>query len=259
MEKTNKYWSTLDIILFIVLIIFNVFFFSLGAYSIPAWISYIFFHIAYIIVFITPFVIKKRKNPPVFGFALFSTMSVIYFFLTLAASLIFIIASIENDNVTQMAQYIQRYLPPYYALIGSLAVSILKSVTTALVVHLSIAGIYFILLIINVIANEHTAKALEIRREQIDYIKIASAKLKLLLDKVNDKETKRKVESVYDAVYSSPVKSHFELIDIETRILQNINMLEVEISVNNKNNIVLLSDKLLTDVNERNISLKMFN
>lgn len=106
------------------------------------------------------------------------------------------------------------------------------------------------------IANEHTAYAEEKRQEQIEYVKVASTKLKSLSDNVSEKEAKKKVERVYDAVYSSPVKSHWDLMDIENRILRSINELEDDVFAGNKEKIIALADSLLTAVNERNLQVE---
>ncbi|MCL2272745.1 MAG: hypothetical protein FWC19_08105 [Treponema sp.] len=210
-------------------------------------------------VIITPFLTGKSEKVHFFGLTLYLVLSAVYFLLTLTAGVIFILASLQSDNVTLMAQLVLKFLPPHYATAGLLAVAILKSVTAALVIQLCISGLYGILLIINVAADRYTTEVLEKRKEQIDYIKIASAKLKLLSDKISDKEVKRKVESVYDAVSSSPVKSHMDLIDIETRILKNINELDNEIHAENRENIIFQVDSLLSAVSERNTRLKTLN
>ena len=93
------------------------------------------------------------------------------------------------------------------------------SCKAALLVQLCIAGPYGISLISNMIANEHTADAEEKRQYQIDYVKNASAELKSLLDSISDKEAKKEVERVYDALYSSPVKSHPSLAQTESQVL----------------------------------------
>jgi len=77
-----------------------------------------------------------------------------------------------------------------------------------------------------------------------------------LLENINDKEAKKKVERVYDAVYSSPIKSHPNLTDLESRILQSINELEQTISTGNKEHIISAANFLLSSINERNNLLK---
>jgi signal transduction histidine kinase len=226
MKKTNFLWKILDLIF---LIIFNVVFFLFGGFSHKAavWISYGFIHFAYLMLLLTPFLIRRGKSAAVFGFSLYS-ISAVYFIIELVIGIIFILV------------FPERYTIP-------------------LLVQLIIAGLYGIILISNMIANEHTADAEENRQYQISYVKDASAKLKSLMENISDKETKKKVEKLYDTVYSSPVKSHSALTQMENRILQSLNEFENEISAGNKETIISSANSLLIAVNERNMQLKTLN
>ncbi len=115
------------------------------------------------------------------------------------------------------------------------------------------------MLIFNMIVNERTADAEEKQQYQIAYVKDASSQLKGLLDGISDKEAKKKVERVYDVVYSSRVKSHPNLAQMENRIIQSINELEDAVGVGNKEEIISLTNSLLTVVNERNMRLRALN
>jgi hypothetical protein len=226
MKKTNVLWIILDLIF---LVIFNVLFFVIGGteHNTAVWMSYAFIHFAYFMLLITPALIRKGKSTAVFGFSLYS-ISAAYFFTGFITGIIFILVSPE-------------------------------SYTAALSVQLCIVGLYGIILISNMLANERTASAEEKRQYQIAYVKEASTKLKGLIKSVNDKEVKKKVERVYATVYSSPVKSHPSLTEIENRMLQSINELEDAISTENKEKIILLTNSLLTTINERNNQLKTLN
>ena len=217
MNKIRIFWIILDLIF---LIIFNTIFFVAGGtqHNVATWISYGFIHFAYLMLVLTPFMIRKGKSSATYGGPLYS-ISAAYFLVGLATGVIFIPISPETH-------------------------------TAALLVQLTIAGIYGIILITNLIANEHTANAEQERQYQIAYVKDASVKLKGLLDSINDKDAKRKAERVYDAVYSSPVKSHPSLAQIENRILQSINELEDEVFAGNKENIISSANSLLATVNE---------
>ena len=109
------------------------------------------------------------------------------------------------------------------------------------------------------LANEYTADAEEKRQTQIVYVKDASAKLKILLENVSDKEAKKKVERVYDAVYSSPVKSHPDLAQKENNMFQAINELEHAVTAGDKERIISMANVLLVSINERNNLLKTLN
>jgi signal transduction histidine kinase len=226
MKKTNLLWIILDLIF---LVIFNAVFFVAGGvdHNVSVWVSYGFIHFAYLMLLLTPALVRRGKNASVFGFSLYSVSSA-YFLLELVVGVVFILIS-----------------PGSYK--------------AALLVQLCVAGIYGIALISNMIANEHTADAEEKRQYQIEYVKNASAELKGLLETVSDKDAKKKVEKVYDALYSSPVKSHPNLAQMESQILISVNELRGVVSLGEKEKIITLADSLLIAVNERNRQLKMFN
>jgi hypothetical protein len=226
MKKTNILWIIMDLIF---LIIFNAVFFVAGGinHNASVWISYGFIHFAYLMLLLTPKLIQEGKSAAVFGFSLYSISSV-YFLIEFLTGVIFILISPESFKV-------------------------------AFLVQLCIAGLYGIMLISHMIANVHTADSEEKRQQEISYVKDASVKLKGLLESVTDKETKKKVEKIYDTLYSSPVKSHPNLTQMENRILISIDELGNAISAGNKENIMSLADSLLSAINERNIRLKTFN
>jgi uncharacterized protein YjgD (DUF1641 family) len=226
MKKTNILWGILNSIF---LIVFNAFFFVLGdsEHQTSVWISYGFIHFAYLMLLLTPKLIRSGKSKAVFGFSLYS-ISAVYFLVEFVTGIIFILVSPESSSA-------------------------------ALLVQLCIAGLYGVILVSSMIANEHTADAEEKRQDQIAYVKDASAKLKSLLENISDKETKKKVERVYDAIYSSPVKSHPDLEQKERNILQSINELEREVVAGNKEGIMTVANSLLAYINERNKLLNTLN
>ena len=226
MKKVNVLWIILGLIF---LVIFNVIFFVVGGveHIASVWLSYAFIHFSYFMLVITPLLVRKGKSTAVFGFSLY-LISSIYFFIALITGVIFILVSPESYRVP-------------------------------LLVQLIIAGLYGVLLVSNMIANEHTGDAEEVRQTQLAYVKDASLKLKLLLGRVDDKETKEKVESVYDAVHSSSIKTHPSLSHLESSIYHSINQLENAILSGNKEAIMSTADYLLAMVNERNARLKAQN
>ena len=226
MKKTNVLWLILDLVF---LVIFNAIFFMVSGFNHKesVWISYGFIHFAYIMLLITPMLIKRGKSTAVFSFSLYS-VSLMYFFIELVAGVMFIL--IKPD-----------------------------SYKAALLIQLVIAGLYAVALISNMVVNESTADAEEIRSHQIDFVKKASAQLKSLLDSISEKEVKKKVEKVCDMLYLSPVKSHPSLEQTETCILMSINELGCAVSEGSKEQIVSLANTLLVAVNERNRQLKMLN
>jgi len=226
MKKTNVLWIILNLIF---LVIFNAVFFVVGGidHKISVWISYGFIHFAYFMLIVTPVLTRKSKSSALFGFSLYSISS-IYFLLELVVGVIFILISFDGYKV-------------------------------AMLVQLIIAGIYGIMLIANMIVNEKTANSEEKRQYEIDYVKKASTQIKGLLGQIQDRDTKKKVEKVYDALYSSPVKSHPNVAQMENRILESINELEDVIFTGDNESIISLTNLLWSAINERNMRLKTLN
>jgi signal transduction histidine kinase len=223
MKKENWLWIILKSIF---LIIFNVVFFTLGGFDrkVSVWISYGFIHFAYFMLLLTPQLIRGKKSWTELGFPLYSISST-YFIAEFFIGVIFILLSLNGH-------------------------------TAALLIQLFLAGLYGTALLTYMIANEYTVAAEEERLSQISFIKEASVKIKGLLERINDKEAKKKVERVYDTIYSSPVKSHPDLALAENRILQSIRALEDAIYAENKDSIIELARLLEATIKERNEQLK---
>lgn len=224
MKKTNLLSVMMNLIF---LIIFNAMFFILGGTDHPmsVWISYGFVHFAYFMLLTTPYLVRTGKSAAVFGFSLYS-ISTTYFFIELIAGVIFILVSPESYKA-------------------------------AFLVQLCISGVYAICFISNMMANEYTTEAEEKRQYEIKYVKNATAEMTSLLSGISDRETKKKVEKVYDAINSSPVKSHPNVSSLESQILVAIK--ELRNSIGETENIAVKNhaDALLTMVNERNRQLKL--
>ena len=90
MDKKRFLWIILDLVF---LIVFNVVFFVAGGtkHEASVWISYGFIHFAYIMMLITPFLVKKSTNTAVLGFPLYSISSA-YFLVAFIVGLIFLMA-----------------------------------------------------------------------------------------------------------------------------------------------------------------------
>ena len=226
MKKTNVLWLIPNSIF---LIIFNVLFFVIGGveHNMSVWISYGFIHFAYFMLLITQKLGSRGKSAAIFLRTL-QGISETYFLLTFIVGVVFILIAPEGFRA-------------------------------ALVVQLVIAGLYAIRLVINMIANERTAEVEEKQQYEISYVKDASARLKGLVDTIGDKEVKRKVERLFDAVYSSPVKSHADLVQMESCILDSIAELEDAVRAGNKEEITARANSLLGEVNERNMRLRRLN
>jgi len=263
MKKTDGLWIILKLIF---LIIFNVLFFVLSGFKHNAivWTSYGFILFAYLMLLLTPRLIRKGKSAAVFGFSLYS-ISAVYFIFEFIIGLSFILVTSPRIALAALLEQFSPILRMFVAFADAYITALrvflafADSYAAVLSIQLILAGVYVVIFIVNMIANEHTADAEEKRQYQIDYVKNASLKLKFLMDSISDKEAKKKVERVYDAVYSSPVKTHPNIAQKENDILQSINELENAVSTGNNDTIITLANSLLSAVNERNMRLKTLN
>lgn len=226
MNKKNILWIILDLIF---LVIFNVVFFVIGGTEYPAsvWISYGFMHLAYIMLLITPKLIRKSSSSSVFGFSLYSISST-YFLVEFIIGVIFIFAKFESYK-------------------GSLIVQII------------IGGIYGVMLVSHMIANEYNTDSIEQHEKELQYVNECSARLKGIIDQVEDKNIKKKIEKAYDTLRSSQVKSNNAVRDYELTVIDLIDALEQNI---NRNDLVTASatlDKILKNADERNRRVRLYN
>ena len=223
MDKKRLLWIILDLIF---LIVFNVVFFVAGGakHEASVWIAYGFIHFAYIMMIITPFLVKKSTNTAVLGFPLYSISST-YFIVAFIVGLIFIFAHPQSYKASLLIQII-------------------------------IAGIYAIMLISHMIANEHTAESIERHEMELRYVKDASAHLKSIMDSVNDKAMSKKIERLYDLLHSSPAKSNNSVRDYELTVLDLIDALDNSIARKDFAAAETTISKIERNASERNRRLK---
>lgn len=226
MKKTKIFWYLLDSIF---LIVFNIYFFLLKGTDQPTsvWISYASIHLSYLMLLLTPFFVRKGSSSADYGRPLF-VITTSYFFLALVIGVVFIILSPETHTV-------------------------------ALLVQITIAAIFAILLLTNLIANEHTADNIERHEEELKYVKESSSKLNALLNQISDNAIRKKVEKAYDLIHSSQVKSSNNVELIEQDVISEIDNLEKALQKNNFENIQMIVDKICNLANERNRQLKLMN
>jgi len=210
LKNTHTLWVMLDLVF---LIVFNTMFFILGGtqHPVSVWISYAFVHFAYFMLLLTPFMVRKGKSEAVFAFSLYSS-ALIYFLVEFIVGSIFIIISPANYKAALLAQFF-------------------------------IAGSYAVLLLSNMIANEHTAESEEKRQCEIHYVKKAADEIASIMNGIGDQETRKRVEKLHDAISASPVKSHPSLGNLESRLLDGIATLRRVIGSNKKEAIVAQADE----------------
>ncbi len=224
MNKKSVLWVILDLIF---LIVFNTVFFVASGFEHPAsvWLSYGFIHFAYLMIVVTPFMIRKSSSAAVFGFSLYSISSS-YFLFEFIVGLIFIFLKQEN-------------------------------VKASLIVQIIIAGIYAILLISHLIANESTADSIDRREEEVSYIKTASSRVKSLIGKLDNKKANKEIEKVYDLLHSSPTRTISSVHSLENEIKNKISELECLVIVKDNDAVITLSGELLQVIEERNRKIRL--
>ena len=226
MNKKTVLYILLDLVF---LLIFNVLFFIIGGAEHPAsvWISYGAIHFAYLMLIVTPLLIRKSSSAAVFGFSLY-TVSSAYFYVEFVVGLVFIL--IRSD-----------------------------SFQASLLVQAILAGIYLIMLISNLIANENTADSIQRQEAEVTYIKTASSRVKLLLDKASDKKANREIEKAYDLLHSSPSHSTSTVTALEKQINNKIGDLEDAVEADNTAAIIAAAGEIVTMTEERNRKLRLAN
>lgn len=227
MERKRTLWILLDLVF---LVVFNVCFFVLGGatHSVQAWISYFFIHFSYVMLLITPFLVRRTTNTAVLGFPLFY-ISVTYFIVEFIVGIFFMVM-------------------PRFVSIFTLRIS--------LVVQVIIAGLYLVLLIAHMIANESTADAVEKHEKELAYVKESSARLKAIMDDIDDKKIYKKVEKLYDLIHSSPVKSDRSVRDNELMVMTLIDTLSENISAKDYSTAESTMKEIEINAEERNRKLK---
>lgn len=226
MNKKTVLWIILDLIF---LAIFNTVFFVMTGFQHPAsvWISYGFIHFAYLMVIVTPFLIRKSSSASVFGFSLYSISST-YFLIEFVTGIVFII--LKSD-----------------------------SLKVALVVQIVIAGIYGILLISHLIANESTADSVERHEDEVAYIKTAASRVKALVGKATDRKANKEIERAYDLLHSSPTKSTSAVRYLESSVISQISDLEDAVQSGETDLIIATADEIISTMEERNRKLRLSN
>ena len=224
MNKKSVLWIIFDLVF---LIVFNTVFFVAGGFEYPTsvWLSYGFIHFAYLMVIATPFLIRKSSSAAVFGFSLYSISST-YFLIEFVVSLIFIFLRQE-------------------------------SVKAALIVQIIIAGIYAVILISHLLANESTADSVERREEEVSYVKTAASRVKALIGKLDNKKANKEVEKVYDSLHSSPTRMVSSAHSLEMEIKNKISDLEGVVAAKDNDAVITLAGELLQVIEERNRKIRL--
>ena len=212
----------------IFLIIFNIIFFigSHKNYTSSAWLSYGFIHFSYIMLLATPLFIK-RKSSAILGFPLYLISSV-YFIVCFIIGSFFIL---YHKNILKIS----------------------------IITYLLATGLYFIILVLNIIADNATAENTESHEFGLKYIKDSTLMLKNLSLNTNNENLRKQIEKVYDLLDSSQRKSNLAARELEFQIIDLIELLGKNISDNKIDEAYNTIDKITMAVQERNLQLKSKN
>lgn len=203
-------------------IIFNILFFSLckNKDNVSIIISYIWIHLAYLTVVISPLLVNKTISKEIFKYTQ-QLISIIYFGIEFVIGLIFILIKPENYKITLIFQAV-------------------------------VFLIYLFVFIFIYISNEHTANNEKISESEVEFIKNSANKVKTLMSITSDNNVKKSLEYIYDLIHSSPSKSNNMAKDYENKINSLIDELCILVRTNNNYNVNSIIDEIKFLVIERN-------
>lgn len=226
MNRKSILYLLLD---FVFLAVFNTVFFAVGGteHCASVWISYGFIHASYLMVLAAPFLVRTSSSRAVFRFSLHS-VSAAYFFVEFLVGLVFICAGSESYKAS-------------------------------LVVQVVIAGIYAVMLISNLIANEYTADSVERHEDEVAYLKNAASRVKTLVGTASDKKANREIEKVYDVLHASPSRSAAGVKLLEEEIDNKVSNLEDAVAADDTEAIITIAGEVVAMVAERNRKLRLTN
>ena len=226
MNKKSVLFILLDLVF---LTVFNLVFFVVGGaeHVASVWIAYGFIHLAYIMILATPLLTRKSSCSAMFGMPLYS-VSAVYFFVEFITGLIFVFVASESYKAS-------------------------------LVIQAIIAGIYAVILLTNLIANEHTADNVAKHEAEVAYIKGIATELKALIGKASDKKADKEIEKAYDIVHASPTKSSVAVEEIERRIYCVVSELRDAVKHDDTARIITIAQEIIELTDNRNRKLKTEN
>lgn len=189
------------------------------------WIAYGVIHFSFFILQACPYFVRKGIFAGDYGRPV-TAILVGYFFFELILGVTLII--VLPDNTT---------------------LSILSQAT--------LAALFAGLLFMNLIANEHTAINVEIRKRELEYVKEASSQLVALSGNVSDTNLSRQLESAHDLIRSSQSKSSHEVRQLELDILTRIS--ELKTDSGDLADLEAKIKEICRSAEERNRKLKLLN
>ena len=133
----------------------------------------------------------------------------------------------------------------------------IESYKVTIIIQVIVTGIYAILLLSNLIANENTADNVKRHEEEVAYIKIASSRVKALVGKVSNKKANKEIERAYDTLHSSPSKTIATVRSVESNVMNKIAELERAVSNQDITTIITIAGEIVDLMEERNRKVKL--
>jgi hypothetical protein len=218
------------------------------------WVSYAYIHFAYALLLITPYLVRKGKADYIYRRSLYG-ITTTYFLIQLFVGLVLIV----NIHVRDLFALDLSMLPEQLKMAEQLSFGLKfppTSASFAVILQTILAGIFLVILLINLIANEHTADRVEQREEQLKYVKQSASQVKGILSQITDKQVAKKVERLYDVLHASQVKTNPGVRSLEEEVLNGINHLENVAEQNDLEQVDQLATKLTRLAEERNRKLR---
>ena len=215
-----------NVLRLIFLVVFNVFFFVIGGAHHPAsvWIAYGFVHFSYIMFLFAPLILGDKSGLTEAGLTI-DAISFAYFVITFVECVAFILIKMDTYKV-------------------------------CLLTNVFIAAVYFVVLLIDTMANGHTLERQKIHEMEMDYIKEGTLRLNALMQSGLSRDMQKQVEYLYDLIHSSPAKSDPSVYGYEQKVLALISALEDAITSGNANDINNTIFEIKKNASERNRILK---
>lgn len=226
MERKQILWYALDTIF---LAVFLIFFFTLSGVTNKAsvWISFASILVAYGLLLFTPYFVRKGSASTDYRRPLF-------------------VASLAYFNVVFVFGVFIMILKPEHH-------------TGVLLTNVALLGIYGIFLLINLLANEHTADQEAQREIELKYVKEAPLRLKTLAEEVKDQSLSKKLLDAYELISTSPAKSSPVVKSMEDNIMQEISDLESMDSSTESVAMMQSVEMIISLANKRNTKLQIEN
>lgn len=260
MKKVKFFGS---IICLILLVLLNVLYYGVGGIhqSPSAWISYCFIHLSYIITAVELYLLQRGKDQIAYIQFVY-VIPFAYFITEFIVGIIFIIGSCEKykffiDGIILLMDVCGKYELSVDDLV--FITDICKNYKVSLFCQMVIVAIYLVVLLVNMIADEHTSEAVKKHETELRYVKESYTMMKIALSGIENKKLYQKVENALDLIQSSPVKSHSNVHEIECQIMCEIERLCFAVSSGDTDEISAAADNIVSMANERNQLLKRLN